>query len=243
MLPDWQPEAVLVQSTGSSSPQSQELQNFEAYNRRVLPQIVEASLSAAISTDLAPVEERVRALVGDILRTCQSTVFRNFQRMNTTNPPNPNVTASPIPHEGPNPVPIDDGENPFDTVGSSTSTSLFFQEPPHLNFDEGTTNFQSTPESNVLIPVNSQGSDSGYGSLPKGCECSCHLAPSDPSHPSSTSSKVNREDAISSDLAQSQGCFSCSSKHADQDQNVPLASNDIVEDFDLEQWLNSEGVS
>ena len=217
---------------GSSSPQSQESQSFEAYNRRVLPQLVEASLSAAISTDLAPVEERVRALVGDILRTCQSTVFRNFQRMSAINSPKPDATASPTPFFS-HPVSTNERENAF--------ASVFYQEPPHLNSDEGITTFEFTSENNVPIPAKSQISDSGYESPSKGCECSCHQAPSNLSSLPSTYNQVGSEDTTLNESVETQGCINCTLKHPDYGQISQEGKDDTFSgDVDFEQWLFSE---
>ncbi|KAG8533971.1 uncharacterized protein KY384_001714 [Bacidia gigantensis] len=59
--------------------QSDRLQDFDAYSRRFLPQLVEVQLSAIINTDLAPLEETLRARIGSLIRECQSTLYTNFQ--------------------------------------------------------------------------------------------------------------------------------------------------------------------
>lgn len=220
-----------------STPQSRELQSFEAYNRRVLPQLVEASLSAAISTDLAPVEERVRALVGDILRTCQSKVSRDFfQQMNAATSPSPNANISPTPH-GLNPVTLSDARNVLDSVGSwSSAPSLFYQEPPHLEFDEAFTTSQVTSKIESQIPANRQPPqpvDSGYGS--RDGKLSCHQVRSDPSLLYSTQTHDKLGDPVLNDLVRSEGCTNRSSKHSDHSHETQSnEGHDLLRDFDLD---------
>lgn len=156
-----------------SSPRSQELRDFEAYNRTTLPLLVEANLRAIVESQIAPIEERVRAMVVDVVRTCQSTVARNFYLMvapasstHDRTQPSTQTTAS---TEAAAQSQEESTQAYLDDTGETSSS--FFREPPHLNAEAG---------SSFPGPISSIGgsqnpySDSGYSSLPCSCSCSCH---------------------------------------------------------------------
>ena len=226
---------------GSSSPQSQELQNFEAYNRRVLPQLVEASLSAAISNDLAPLEERVRSIVGDIIRTCQSTVFQNFQRLNTSGSPRPGLVVNP-PASMLRPIIGAEGNDTSTHIGSSTpSTSRFYQEPPHLNSDRTFASFETLRNYDSPQQRNNQSSDSGYGSITRGCQCACHKCSDSPSDQSYARDAIEMDKPANEVQPSFQGCFFCAHDHPDELPSIDNSGkdDDPFKDFDFEQYLQS----
>ena len=156
-----------------SSPRSQELQDFEAYNRTALPLLVEANLRAIVESQIAPIEGRLRAMVVDIMRTSQSTVARNFNLMNAptslvddrTQPHSQTVTLAELGTHT--------REEPTQTSGddAADNPSELYREPPHLNAEASA----ATPGP-VSIATGSQdpSSDSGYSSNPQSCACSCH---------------------------------------------------------------------
>ena len=137
---------------------------------------MEAHLRAIVDSEIAPIEERVRAMVVDIVRTSQSTVARNF-----------NLTIAPMPS-------ADDRTQPHSQtvtlaeLGTTTREELarlprddtadnpsdLYREPPHLSTEASTISpdpVHSVPGSQNLS------SDSGYSSLPNTCACFCHDYP------------------------------------------------------------------
>ena len=70
--------STLTESLVSSTSGSRDLHDFEEYNRRVLPQMVEANLQSIVNAEMAPIETNLRALLVDIVRRCQATVAQNF---------------------------------------------------------------------------------------------------------------------------------------------------------------------
>ncbi|KAL9069045.1 MAG: hypothetical protein Q9161_005803 [Pseudevernia consocians] len=118
-----------------SSPQSNELRIFEAYNRTALPLLVEASLRAAVNARMEPIEEQLRALLVDIVRNCQSTVAQNFELMNRPSEGTRALAQHPsqetyVAHTA--------GSESRERAGSSGAGTRspgpnFFVEPPHLD--------------------------------------------------------------------------------------------------------------
>ena len=173
---DYEADDLLSENFEIFSPRSQELRDFEAYNRTTLPLLVEANLRAIVESQIAPIEERVRAMVVDIVRTCQSTVARNFHftiapgsiagdRMQSSS----QTIASP--------------ERAAYTLGEPAQTNLvgtvdnsldFFHEPPHLNAEASASIPGPVSNHNSFGSHQSSHSDSGYASLPSSCNCSCH---------------------------------------------------------------------
>ena len=158
------------------SPRSQELRDFEAYNRTTLPLLVEANLRAIVESQIAPIEERVRAMVVDIVRTSQSTVARNFHftiapasiagdRMQSSS----QTIASPerAMHTHGEPAQTD-------SVGIVDNSLNFFREPPHLNAEASASAPGPVSDYNSFSRHQNSYSDSGYASLPSSCNCSCH---------------------------------------------------------------------
>ena len=170
---DYEVDEVSTESVEPSSPQSEELRNFETYNRTALPLLVEANLRAIVESQIAPIEERVRAMIVDIVRTSQSTVARNFNSMNAptssaddeTQPHSQTVRLAEL-----GALSIDEPAQTFG-VDDADHPSELYHEPPHLNAEVSAT----FPDS-VSIATGSQNhsSDSGYSSLPNSCACSCH---------------------------------------------------------------------
>ena len=166
----------LPESLAPSSPATQELEEFEAYNRRALPRLVEANLQAMVNTEMVPLEENLRRLLVDIVRRCQSTVAENFRvtrpskKVFTNSPQQPSSsTISPLPPRGK--TFLTDSQLLAPTLAGTTSG--FFEEPPHV---EAGPSYPRLPEGTegLGIPQN-QFTDSGYGSSLEACECSCHV--------------------------------------------------------------------
>ena len=65
----------------SSSPAAQSFREFNAYSRIALPMLVEANLQAIVNAEVIPTEDRLKVLVVDIIRRCQSTVAQNFEQL------------------------------------------------------------------------------------------------------------------------------------------------------------------
>ena len=166
----------------ASSPRSQELQDFEAYNRTALPILVEANLRAIVESQVAPIEEHVRAMVVDIVRTCQSTVAHNFRstiapnsstndRMQPSLQPITSIESTAHSLAEPAQLPSND------TAGNSMD---FFREPPPLNAEASASLPMPLYNHSNVTGHHSQSSDSGYGSLLdpgsslQPCSCSCH---------------------------------------------------------------------
>ena len=174
---------------------------------------MEASLRAFVESQVAPIEERARATVVDIVRTCQSTVAHNFSLMiaptssaGDQTQPNPQTVApvesSSHTREEPPQLPRANSEdNPLD----------IYREPPHLSVEAGTTLPDSV--SNVTGSQNPS-LDSGYSSLPSSCTCSCH-------NYSNTSNTANDE-----------SCSSCAILHSNFDDSLDLDFDSLFDDFD-----------
>lgn len=160
----------------SPSPRSQELRDFEAYNRTTLPLLVEANLQAIVESQVAPIEERVRTMVVDIVRTCQSTVARNFHlmvapalsanvRMQSSTQTAATTEVAGQTYEG-SVDPLMD-ETRRDSLNS-------FREPPHLNLEASASALGSIYNYSSIAGSWNQSSDSGYPSISFSCSCSCH---------------------------------------------------------------------
>lgn len=168
----------------ASSPRSQELRDFDNYNRTNLPLLVEANFRAIVNPQIAPIEEHVRALVIDLVRTCQSTVARNFQlTIASASLANDRTESSDQTIASTESAVQTDGE-PIQTFGDGTAGMDFFREPPHVNAEASSSLPGPMYEYNHDSVTSNQNpkSDSGYASLPVSCSCSCH----DYSNPSIT---------------------------------------------------------
>ena len=137
---DFEAQVQLPESFAPSSPATQELEEFEAYNRRALPRLVEANLQAMVNTEMVPLEENLRRLLVDIVRRCQSTVAENFRVTRPSKRVSPNSPQQPSP-QAISPLPTG-GEKFFTdsqllapTVAGTTSG--FFEEPPHMHVEAG----------------------------------------------------------------------------------------------------------
>lgn len=102
-------------------------EEFEAYARRELPQMVEAGLWAQIYTNNAPTTEAIRALLAEFLLSCQSMVAENFRSIGELGTDTPNIlqgsSASgiyPVPSEAN--VPLGDWELPILTTTKHPQT-------------------------------------------------------------------------------------------------------------------------
>ena len=166
---DYEADDITPDSLESSSSRSQELRDFEVYNRTTLPLLVEASLRPIIGSQVAPIGE----MVIDVVRTCQSTVARNFDLMiaptssadDRTQPHSPTVTLTEIGIHTRE-------ESARLSMNDTADESLdLYHEPPHLNAEASATNLG--PVSSVTGTQVSS-SDSGYSSIPNSCACFCH---------------------------------------------------------------------
>ena len=176
-LADFEAQVQLPESFAPSSPATQELEEFEAYNRRALPRLVEANLQAMVNTEMVPIEENLRRLLVDIVRRCQSTVAENFR---VTRPPSKVPTNSPQQSSSQAISPLQTRETslPDSQLLAPTiadTTSGFFEEPPHVHMEAGFS-YPRPPEStDALEPPQDQFTDSGYGGFLGPCGCNCHV--------------------------------------------------------------------
>ena len=170
---DYETDDITLENLEPVSPRSQGLRDFENYSQTALPLLVEANLRAIVETQNAPIEERVRAMFVNIVRTCQSTVARNFH-LTVSQPSSANgrmqsSSQTIAPAETNVHTRTERGNSSRD---DTTDDSLdFSREPPHLNAEV------SAPFLGPLGNVTgSQGpnSDSGFESSPFSCACSCH---------------------------------------------------------------------
>ena len=56
LISDYEAEEAYAENVEPSSPRSEELRNFETYNRTALPLLVEANLRAIVDSQIAPIE-------------------------------------------------------------------------------------------------------------------------------------------------------------------------------------------
>ena len=177
-MTDFEAQVQLAESFEPASPAAQDLEEFEAYNRRALPQLVEANLQAMVNTEMVPIAENLRRLLVDVVRRCQSTVGENFRvtrvrRRISGNSPQPS---------SPNPIP----PSPLREEASLTNSQLlhpimgdtasaFFEEPPHVSVEAGPSCPRPPEDTDCLEPFQNRFTDSGYGSSLEACDCDCHV--------------------------------------------------------------------
>lgn len=160
----------------SSSPGSRELRDFEVYNRATLPLLVEANLRAIVESQVAPIEERVRTMVVDIVRTCQSTVARNFHlTIAPTSQAHDRITSSPQASSSYENATHTYEEPIHDSAYAIAGNSLdFFREPSLLTGEASASLPIAMYNHSNSINSQSQSQDSGYGTLTDTCDCLCH---------------------------------------------------------------------
>ena len=177
-LADFEAQVQLPESFAPSSPATQELEEFEAYNRRALPRLVEANLQAMVNTKMVPIEENLRRLLVDIVRRCQSTVAENFR---VTRPPSKVSTNSPQQSSSQDISPLQTRGETFLTDSEllaltiADTTSGFFEEPPHVHVEAGPSCPRPPEGTDRLEPPQNQFTDSGYGGFLEACDCNCHV--------------------------------------------------------------------
>ena len=179
MVTDFEEQAQLAESFPPSSPATQEFEEFEAYNSRALPQLVEANLQAMVNTQMEPIEENLRRLLVDVVRRCSSTVVENFRRTReprvSSNPPHlpSSHTVPTLPHrEETSPT---NSQLLAPTVANTTSyCSDFFEEPPHMGIEAGPSSLRLPESADCLASGPNYFADSGYASSLEACSCTCH---------------------------------------------------------------------
>lgn len=178
VLPDFEAQVEMPGSFAPSSPATQELEEFEVYSRRALPQLVDANLQAMVNTRMVPIEEDLRRLLVDVVRRCQSTVAENFRvtrppREVTTNSPQqpPSQTIPPLPSRGETFLTNSQLLDP--TIAGTTSG--FFEEPPHMHVEAGPSCPRLLEGADRLDAPQNEFTDSGYGGSLEACDCSCHV--------------------------------------------------------------------
>ena len=115
----------------------------------------------------------MRAIVVDIVRTCQSTVAHNFQL--TIAPASlANRTQSSHQTAASNENAGQTDAEPTQTLGNGTAGLEFFNEPPYVNAEASASLLGLVYDHSSATGYQNQGSDSGYSSLPFSCSCSCH---------------------------------------------------------------------
>ena len=134
---------------------------------------MEANLRAIVESQIAPIEERVRAMIVDIVRTCQSTVARNFNLVIAPTSSADDRTQSHSQTVTLAEVGVHTREEPARSHRNGTADDPLdlYREPPHLDAEASAT---------IPYPVSmgtgsqNHSSDSGYSSIPHSCACSCH---------------------------------------------------------------------
>ena len=168
---------MAFQTAQSSPSPSSDLRKFEDYNRTTLPLLVEASLRAVVNVEVAPIQEQLRTILVDIVRSCQATVAQNFELLSnqsaTTRVPR---QASSYETNLPQIVEEESSEREEGSgEGVDTRGPNFFVEPPHLNEEMIT----SVPVASNCPPNQdstlARTSDSGYASQSNFCGCLCHF--------------------------------------------------------------------
>ena len=118
----------------------------------------------------------MRAMVVDIVRTCQSTVARNFRltiaptsSVHDRIPPSFQASSS-------NENTAHTHEEPAHGLayGTEGSSSDFFREPSLLTGEASASLPTPMYDHSSSINAQSQSHDSGYGTLPDNCDCHCH---------------------------------------------------------------------
>ena len=168
----------LPESFTPSSPVTQELEEFEAYNCRALPRLVEANLQAMVNTKMVPIEEDLRRLLVDIVRRCQSTVAEKFrvtrpQRKVSINSPQQSSSQaiSQLPSGGE--TFLTNSQLLAPTIADTTLG--FSEEPPHVHVEAGPSYPRPPEGTDRLETPQNQLTDSGYGGFPEACDCNCHF--------------------------------------------------------------------
>ena len=238
---DYEENDLSPENREPSSPRSQELRDFEVYNRTNLPLLVEASLRVIVETQITPIEEHVRTMVVDIVRSCQSTVARNFHL--TVSP-----TSSASDRMQPSFQSITPAENGGDTRVGSAPLSRHdtadnpldsFCEPPHLSAEASASS--PGPKSRATGSQDPN-SATGYSSLPHSCGCSCH----DYSNYLNTvdSKRISlcalKSSATKPNIGHS-SCQSCAFMHLDFDILLGLDLDNSNNDFDWNDEENKPG--
>ena len=129
-----------------------------------------------MESQVAPIEDRVRAMVVDIVRTCQSTVAQNYHR--TVAPAslaNSQMRSSSqtIASTG-STVPTYQGLVQPSSDSTAGDPLDFFREPALLNLEASLSFPDPVYNHNSLTASQNRSSDSGYGTLQSPCDCSCH---------------------------------------------------------------------
>jgi hypothetical protein len=70
---------------GVSSPNSQQLAEYEEYSRRELPRLIESTLEQAAQNGTRIIEDNLRRSLPDMIRDCQDRVFSNFRSTRASN--------------------------------------------------------------------------------------------------------------------------------------------------------------
>ena len=125
-----------------------------------------------MESQIAPIEECVRAMVADIVRTCLSTVAQDFRSLNDLDRipssfPQASASDEVTTHGHEEPV---HGSAP-DTAGNSLD---FFREPSPLDAEANASLPAPMYDYSDLLHHQSQSQDSGYETLPDNCDCHCH---------------------------------------------------------------------
>ncbi|KAK0511334.1 hypothetical protein JMJ35_005907 [Cladonia borealis] len=165
------------ESDRAGSPESQELRDFGTYSRTALPLLVEANLQSLISAGIVPIEENVKKLLVDIVRTCLSAVAQNYKQWRGIRSSARNSTESSIlsfaaeQQTREESIPTSQVPSP----SPPQPRTLFFEEPPHVAVDTMPVVTALSHERISGPGQEVQYSDSGYGSYFDPCFCICHL--------------------------------------------------------------------
>jgi hypothetical protein len=152
---------------GAGSPESSRLAEFEAFSRSELPRLVEANLQAMAQAETKPIEAKLKELLVDIVRRCQSTVSQRWEMLDPSALPEsrPQDVSGRINQAGT----MDIGNltaQVAPTVGQAEANLIpnFYGEPPLL--DDASLRIQLASLDSYL-PT----SDSGYEGIDYFCVC------------------------------------------------------------------------
>jgi hypothetical protein len=139
-------------------------------------------LEGMIQAETEPLEEKLKPLLVDVVRSCQSALTHRWQSINATASPSPPLQQSL--QETPNPG----ADSQFNYQDSGHQSQMYipsvvtsaYQEPPLWDSDMSMSAFEPFGAAQPLHSIAEHGSDSGYASQSQASSseyfCRCHQA-------------------------------------------------------------------
>lgn len=210
---DYEAEDSESKATTSYMSGTPEFEEFEAYFRRELPHAVEARLWSEMNSDRAPIAEALRALLADVLPSCQSMVAENFRKNRALKTSICNTPQSSLP-----PLityPVGPGADAFPIYHEPTPPASVHQHTIHLRDSTNAsteTHAQATPSTENHELNHDQFGYSEDRAPPMSCICPCHAK-----------SDIGE---LWSEMSAERDCELCSTNHLDS-QNLSF-----------DEWMN-----